>query len=633
MADWLRKIGLSKKKQESEKIEDFVLYGDDNADGKETETVDAASESPELFETAQLDLAKISEAEQKAEEMTEEKPDENAEENAEENAVSFSCPEEEAYFSSVPQVIDEPEQKKPSRFLRPQSKKSILMGSGIAAGAIVLIAAVVVVFSVVMNPLHGYTEVTVAKGNVIPSMNTSGVMEANAYYSITSLVSGTVEESKPEVGDRVEAGTVLYKLDDTEAQLSLKRAQNQLDKSKAVGASSKVSTSRIYAGESGVIQTLNIKSGSSVSAGQIVATILKSDGNAVSVTSSVSGTVSSVSVSRGRSVTAGTLIASVTDDTTLMNQKTNTYDQKSNEYDVEAAKKQLENYTIKSPVSGIVTQKNAKVGDNVAITNLDNPMMVIVDMNSMKFTFLADEKQVMDLEVGQNAIITTDSIPNETFAGEVSRVSNEGKQDDEGNVQFEIDVTIDEPGDLKAGMTVQAKIVLDSATNVMYLPEKALLEADGQNAVVLVKEDKLAENTSDNKDGGASDEELAFPWIKVPKGCRLVTVRYGISDGTNVEIISGLAQGNVVVYNPKWETKDLIPSSATATPSPAKSNRDTLDTDRTESPSATASAAPREEDAVVDEEIKRQIQQKIMERQNGETDAPNVTKKPIGVSL
>ena len=77
----------------------------------------------------------------------------------------------------------------------------------------------------------------------------------------------------------------------------------------------------------------------------------------------------------------------------------------------------------------------------------------------------------------------------------------------------------------------------------------------------------------------------------------------------------------------------MIPGSATATPSPAKSNRDTSDTDRTESPSATASAAPREEDAVVDEEIKRQIQQKIMERQNGETDAPNVTKKPIGVSL
>ena len=89
----------------------------------------------------------------------------------------------------------------------------------------------------------------------------------------------------------------------------------------------------------------------------------------------------------------------------------------------------------------------------------------------------------------------------------------------------------------------------------------------------------------------------------------------------------------MVVYNPKWETKDLIPSSATATPSPAKSNRDTLDTDRTESPSATASAAPQEEDAVVDEEIKRQIQEKIMEKQNGETNAPNVTKKPIGVSF
>lgn len=629
MSDWFRKVrdGFSKGEKESEKIEDFVLYGDqdetaldekqkdseteeviqETEDMSEAEQTEEKSGNPELFETTRLDISELKE----------------------QNRDAFSAETSSPVFPGSAEETDVTVQshKKIKRF---QNRKSVLLGSGILVGAVILISAVVAVLAIMMNPLRGYTEVTVSKGNVIPSMNTSGVMEANAYYSITSLVSGTVIESKPEVGDRVEAGSVLYKLDDTEAQLALKRAENQLDKSKAIGASSKVSTSKIYASDSGVIQTLNISTGSSVSAGQIVATLTKTDGTVVSVTSSVSGTVSAVSVSRGRSVSSGTLIATVTDDASAMTQKTNSYDQKSNQYDVEAARKQLENYVIKAPVSGVITEKNTKVGDNVAITNMDNPMMVIVDMNSMKFTFQVDEYTIMDMEVGQNAIITTDSIPNETFAGEVTRVASAGKADENGKVQFDVDVTVDEPGDLKAGMNVNAKIILASATNVLYLPEKALLEADGQNALVLVKEDKLAESAEmqDDYSDGASDEELAFPWIKVPKGCKLVTVKYGISDGTNVEIISGLTQGNEVVYDPDWETKELVPSTATATPSPAKA--DSMD----DFPGTFATTSPDSDSADVDdEELKRQIREKINEKQSGETAAPTATKKPGTTSL
>lgn len=629
MSDWFRKVrdGFSKDEKEPEKIEDFVLYGDqdetaldekqidsemekaiqETEDMSEAEQIEEKPEDPELFETTRLDISELKE----------------------QNRDVFPAETSSPFFPGSAEGTDAAVQshKKIKRF---QNRKSVLLGSGILVGAVILISAVVAVLAIMMNPLRGYTEVTVSKGNVIPSMNTSGVMEANAYYSITSLVSGTVIESKPEVGDRVEAGSVLYKLDDTEAQLALKRAENQLDKSKAIGASSKVSTSRIYASDSGVIQTLNISTGSSVSAGQIVATLTKTDGTVVSVTSSVSGTVSAVSVSRGRSVSSGTLIATVTDDASAMTQKTNSYDQKSNEYDVEAARKQLENYVIKAPVSGVITEKNTKVGDNVAITNMDNPMMVIVDMNSMKFTFQVDEYTIMDMEVGQNAIITTDSIPNETFAGEVTRVASAGKADENGKVQFDVDVTVDEPGDLKAGMNVNAKIILASATNVLYLPEKALLEADGQNALVLVKEDKLAESAEmqDDYSDGASDEELAFPWIKVPKGCKLVTVKYGISDGTNVEIISGLTQGNEVVYDPDWETKELVPSTATATPSPAKAG--SMD----DFPGTFATTVPDSDSADVDdEELKRQIREKINEKQNGETAAPTATKKPGTTSL
>lgn len=476
---------------------------------------------------------------------------------------------------------------------------------------VVLISIVIMILSGILNPLSGYTEIAVAKGNILPSISTEGTLEANAYYTITSLVSGKVIESVPEIGERVEAGTVLYQLDDTEAQLAVKQAENQLARSKAVGNSSSAATLRIYSTETGVIQSLNLVAGSPVSAGQIVATIKRSDDTVVSVTSMVSGTIASVSARRGRSVAAGSLLATVKDTRAELDYTTNFYDQKSDEYALEVAKKQLESYTIKAPVSGVITEKNTKVGDNVAITDTNKPMMVLVDMESLKFTFSVDETEVKDLSVDQNVIITTESIPNEAYAGKVTRVSGEGRLSEEGKLLFDVDITIDEPGDLKTGMKVQAKVILDSATNVLCLPEKALLNPDGKTAMVLVKEDAVSDTAEDHTTKTEETEEdtagqvSPFPNIKVPKGCRLVTVRYGITDGSQVEIISGLKQNDVVVYDPEWEDPDLQAAVPTATPSPATINP----SEATESPVPTSPAGGT--DAATEEELRRQIQDRI----------------------
>ena len=105
-----------------------------------------------------------------------------------------------------------------------------------------------------------------------------------------------------------------------------------------------------------------------------------------------------------------------------------------------------------------------------------------------------------------------------------------------------------------------------------------------------MKKDKdEQENTDEEAD---MDEELAFPLIEVPKGCKLVTVKYGINDGEEVEIISGLKQGDIVVFDPERQNKDL---EATSTSTPVdveaiedlddgkKNNKDGNDKDNKES--------------------------------------------------
>lgn len=591
MFDWRHK-----KNDGTDEPEDFVLMNDDssvsqedNSDESNFGTADEAFSEANFSDDPFNDTRVIPS-------ISDEKPEssDSAEEYVQKNALSAFKSDSN---SDIDFDIGDDDGFKPTSVTEPKSfyekYKSTIIASGITVAAGIVIAVLIIVISTFSNPLRNYSQVAVTKGNVVNSMNTSGTLSANARYSITSLVSGTIVSSTPEVGDKVTAGTVLYKLDDTEAQLAVKRAENQLARSKSSGSySSSGGSSKIYATESGTIQSLNIKTGYKLSAGQVIGTIKKVDGSITAITTPVSGTVSAVNSGVGKTIAAGGLLATLSDGETQTSASTRTYDQKSNEYDVESAKKQLENYTIKSPVSGIVTEKNAKVGDNVGITNLDNPMMVIVDMNSLKFTFQVDEYKVWEMEAGQDVIVNADSLPDETFAGKITNVSSEGYKNDDDQTVFDVEVTVEEPGHLKSGMNVSAKVIMQSATNVMYLPKNALIEPDGKHALVLVKEDTVSDTSSSEtlspsevpKD--ATDEQLSFPAVKVPKGCKLVTVSYGISDDTNVEITSGIKVGDIVVYDPKNDVPDLKPA-ATSTPANTDSVKQPKATDDTAVPDST----------------------------------------------
>ena len=146
-------------------------------------------------------------------------------------------------------------------------------------------------------------------------------------------------------------------------------------------------------------------------------------------------------------------------------------------------------------------------------------------------------------------------------------------------------------------MKVTAKVILESATNVTYVPHKALMEADGENAVVLVKKGVASALRTSDSNTDELEEELMYPWIKVPEGCELVTVKYGVSDGTNVEIISGLEVGDVVVYKTDAEPVDLSPApTETATPTTPDAVSDS-NSSATAKPKASSSASKAADEA------------------------------------
>ena len=416
----------------------------------------------------------------------------------------------------------------------------------IGAGAAVLVVAIVVCsvsyISYRADPLRGYTQITVANGNVIKTMSCTGSVEPVARYEIKSTVSGSITESPLNAGDTVRAGELVYKVDDTNAQLAVQQAENAVERAQAATQSASSSSSdsvRIYANATGTISDLNIQSGSRLSGGQI-ATITQADGNEVALTPNITGTVSSVSVREGSRVTSGQLVATVTTDSTGPSREELELDEQGAQIALEAAQQELTKYRIASPVDGIILVKNAKVGD-VASADSQEPMMVIADMSRMKFSVEIDEMDIWEIEQGQLVVITAAALPGQTFMGEITNVGGEGNVKGNGITTYNVEVTINDPGKLRSGMNIDARIVLDSASNALTLPDNALYEADGTNALVIARV------------AGGADEELVvdsseYPGIFVPDGYQLVRIEYGVSDGINVEIVSGLRAGDEVLY-------------------------------------------------------------------------------------
>lgn len=219
--------------------------------------------------------------------------------------------------------------------------------------------------------------------------------------------------------------------------------------------------------------------------------------------------------------------------------------------------KQLEDYTIKAPISGTVVTKNMKKGDNIgsgssstssyssagaassgsssaaSVSASSSAMAVIYDMSKLKCTLNVDELDVKNVRVGQKVSITTD-VNDKEYTGTVETVSVNGTAGSNGVTTYPVKIDIiDFDSDLLPGMNIEASIVISSAHNVLSIPVSSL----NRGNTVYIKGDKTDENDS------------------APEGYRTVTVVTGASDDEYIEIKNGLAEGDV-----------LYSSSSSATP-------------------------------------------------------------------
>ncbi len=288
------------------------------------------------------------------------------------------------------------------------------------------------------------------------------------------------------------------------------------------------------------------------------------DGTTTDVRAEVSGEVYYVGVKDGDYVQKGQLIACLKNNALL-----NTY--KTNQLNVKSNQKTLDNYNITSPIAGTVITKNSKAGDKIDNSNSQTVMMVVADMSKMKFTITVDELDIADIKLGQTAIVDADAIPDTTFEARVTSIASEGVSSGDGVTTFTVELTIDEPGDLKSGMNVNANILINEAYDVLTIPEEALMSVRGNSATVLVKADSKGKNKTEKSNDNEKPQnnmpqrENDMPRTDGnmpnsfgngnsntvgPEGYEIRRITIGISDGTNVEVLEGLSEGETVAYIP-----------------------------------------------------------------------------------
>jgi RND family efflux transporter MFP subunit len=187
------------------------------------------------------------------------------------------------------------------------------------------------------------------------------------------------------------------------------------------------------------------------------------------------------------------------------------------EASVESAQAKIQNAQIIAPISGTVTQFDAKIGQ---LASPATPLISIMSDTGYEVDAGVSETDVGKVSVNDTVTMTLDAFSNETFTGSVFYIAP-AETNIQGVVSYQIKISFEKPDSrLKSGLTANIDIQTKHKDNVIILPQYAILQNDSGTFVETLEGGKIKQNP----------------------------VTLGIADQKgNVEIISGATPGEQVL--------------------------------------------------------------------------------------
>ncbi len=215
-----------------------------------------------------------------------------------------------------------------------------------------------------------------------------------------------------------------------------------------------------------------------------------------------------------------------------------------------------------APFDGIVTNQPIREGETVVegIQNtVGSTFMTIADMSVVTAEVKVDETDIVNIKIGQPADVTVDALPGKTFKGHVTLVGDQAilrstgiatSQSTTGTEEakdFKVVVTLDAPSDeLRPGLSSTAKITTARKSSVVSLPIQALTMHDPEA-------DKVKTGVQAASPAKSNPEQGVFVVDKDGSGklrVKFVKVTTGITGATDVEVLTGLTEGQEIVTGP-----------------------------------------------------------------------------------
>jgi HlyD family secretion protein len=245
------------------------------------------------------------------------------------------------------------------------------------------------------------------------------------------------------------------------------------------------------------------------------------------------------------------------------------------------ANKDLGRTVITAPMSGVVSLLNVKKGERVAGNsfNIGTEMMRIADMSKIEVRVDVGENDIPKIDLGDSAIIEVDAYNKRKFKGIVTQIASSNKgaatssqlsaaSTDVTNYEVRIRILPESYKDLvdpkrpknfpfRPGMTASADIQTERREDVLSVPINSVTTREKGSDKVKKDDKKQKDANGDNNDeendkqkSTSDDLDEVVYVVQADKKIKKIVVKTGIQDINNIEITSGLKEGDMVVSGP-----------------------------------------------------------------------------------
>ncbi|WP_445452960.1 efflux RND transporter periplasmic adaptor subunit [Flavobacterium sp. 25HG05S-40] len=239
---------------------------------------------------------------------------------------------------------------------------------------------------------------------------------------------------------------------------------------------------------------------------------------------------------------------------------------------VKEAKDNLGRTTIYAPADGTISSLGVELGERVLGTQqmTGTEILRVANLNNMEVEVDVNENDIVKISIGDSTKIQVDAYLKKEFKGIVTSISNSASTtttaDQVTNFKVKVRILKESYQDLlegkpvtyspfRPGMTATVDIITKRKENVIGVPISSIVvKAD----TAATKKFEMKEEPEDKKVAAKSDKKFECVFVKDGNKAKIRIVKTGIQDDTNIEVVSGLKKGDVVIVGPYTTvTKDL----------------------------------------------------------------------------